>query len=154
MKARSDAENVFKWRMHLLAENAPGARRRLVPGGMYRLGTHGPPLAALHLWLRGQPLLARSFSRQGKGRERQSWPQRSGVAPAAAAPGEVAGRADARSRSVERARRRSGRRGGAHAGAGASPARGGKRRRAGWRQLLDGPFSPTPSGCAWVLASC
>lgn len=56
--------------MHLLAENARGARRRcLVPGGMYHLSTHEPPLAALHLRLRGQPLLARSSSRKGKGRE-------------------------------------------------------------------------------------
>lgn len=54
--------------MHLLAENAPGARRRLVLGGMYHLGTHAQPLAALHLRLRGQPLLARSSSRQGKSR--------------------------------------------------------------------------------------
>lgn len=30
---------------------------------------------------------------------------------------------------------------------------GGAREEGGWRQLLDGPFSPTPSGCAWVLAS-
>lgn len=42
---------------------------------------------------------------------------------------------------MERARRRSGRWGGAHAGAGASPARGGKRRRAGGDSCLMVPSS-------------
>lgn len=124
-KPKSDADNVFKRRMHLPAKNAPSPRRRLVPGGMYHLRTHAPPLAAPRA---PRTAGARSSQTAGKGTEGGS------RGPSARASHQLPprrvklrGQRTLGWQSAERARQRRGRWGGAHAGAGASPVRGGGR---------------------------